>query len=1853
MNHSNIYKIVSDKLFELFYVDDHKYGEQQKNGTYKLIKGIITPVTIEDMLINKKSLLTYQELHIVNNALVKWICIDLDISKKEIDNNEVNENNLQAVKKTADLVSDFLEIKEIPHLIECSGRRGFHIWVFFDQLISKENAYYFIQYIFSSVKNIFEKDIVADLFPKVPYTNPNSKGIGYGIKLPLSQNKVSGKLSFLVHKHDFFNFNSNDWLKEVNSDFLEQQLEILNNVQTVSLKQIEPYIKESSKNSVYSKLFPIRQQITSKLPQNITLENILHALRKCENMNRILKDYEKGLGNKERAILVGLLGQLKSTNNPDFGKNILFELFSRIKGFDEKITLKKLETLHYFKPITCKSLGPCSTCEESSISSPIELIDGVQLERLPAFAIENIDKIIFNKIQKSLINYSLKNDEVPLFPQLELIKSIEFNDISTNISQIYNGNHKFIVESYRFQRNEINKTRDLYNIDPVNNFISVYFTFQLNNLFYSEISNNSYGYEFSSSFYKDNLFNNWFINWAKYTKKVENTLYGKEYEDYFLIKLDIKSFYDRIDLKRLKIKLFEEAPNAIKNKLNELDEESINKYKSIIDYLIKLSEKTTGNKDKGLPQGPAFARYLAEIYILGLDSLIENKFIIDQKREFYNRFVDDIFIFVESEERANELFNNIKEWLSINNLEFNNEKTKIINVKEYKESGEYHKFKDNVKYDINFASRNKTLLSEVEIQEAISKLESLTEEVKFGLKDNLRFFYSQFTDNKRLNAIRKKMADILPFSDNGRGALYLMFYSNLVSNFPENFWSIRNKINNIKGLSLTHYLNTILSNEELCLSKKIEIDEIIKSIYQRDDITDADRLLITILKLKTNNQTVLNYNDKISHSALKLPGLELIKDYWPFIKNQLSNLDKNEFLKELEKIILQQTFSKEFLNLLADYAFLRFSEWQSTNSISFLEEESILKQYYQIITFLTLFCESDFKYVNPSWKILLNTSKNLGKFKNTKHQYHWITKIEKFLYTDFSKNSYTLILSNRKGANIGNIDCENEFLEQYRNLLLVLLFDKDKASGTDHFKDDVLKNIDVTDSLFFKWISNTNTTLYPDIEDICLKNIALNGFIVLKNNNTFFVKDIYDNTITSKYNYLNIDDQYLGGKEIEYNLKPERIKDKLKKTNFNDFIKSLNKIIVSHKNFKDKFDANYPYFYQPYDSVSNNPAVPFYSDYEKIINSNGEDVTIDVSTYWAEIVNMLKIEDISNIPLTNENSKYNFQVKDINERFFPISSLLINSETSKINFIEAFISNISSDNTIFQYQYDWSVTVFKLSQKLNNSNNPIINYLKIHFDTFNGDNLAIDILFSIDENLVIKNKTLEDFCNTILSSLSTFTNQIQQGEIDFVQIVDNYIPTSFNTNFTPLKRNDLEKSDIEIKVNKNLLSQNDSYTLIINGKKYEATEAYYFNNLIQEFQLESLGSLYDKIKGNDFFITTLENQLFIYVPEIEILKCYDRISKRKSEVYDTIFSTTSSDNLNDYVEYINLFPKNTNYANVKAIVEGLSELDEIKSKLNCHLNNSFNSIDRTINWLTLFNDDSIEGSELKNYMDKKGYNLSKLYRAILFVLNKHVFISKEDIKFFKENLEERINDKNNIIFSLKNYLSDSNGLKRLMDKVGFEERKIDLLTNFDKLCSNTVSKKLIIISDIFISGSQTKKALEYYLKTDHKDEVSLIQFNDHKPSKNSRSPIEERYFTFNSLEKSNFFLENFKFFEEIIFVSPLMTKKFQTNMKIFLKDINPKLSFKTNNLLDEESYLLGQININKEDKELFIKLLTDEALISKIFNVKNKEYSQSINSLEKRNLILRIKSLPTQHIYLFTLLPKRGGPSLLDYVKNW
>ncbi|PPK94008.1 reverse transcriptase (RNA-dependent DNA polymerase) [Nonlabens xylanidelens] len=1860
----DIQKKISEKLFNTFYVDDYKYGKQLSDGSYRLIKQRITSVTIEDMLKESKSLLTYQELHTLNDANIKWICIDLDISKQEIDLNTVNKENLKLVKKSADEICSFLKTIEIPYLLEFSGRRGFHIWITFEELLSKEDGYYLIQYILSNTQ--LQKNIIADKFPASSTVSKNSKGIGKGVKLPLSQNKGSNKLSFFIDDKNEFNFDENKWLSVPNADFLERQYQILNNNKSVSKKFIQNLISDFKlNNSVEEKYSKSQVKKDTYLSEDITLDKILNSLKKCEHLKIILTDYQKGLGNRERNILCGLLGNLKTHNDPDFGRNILLELFSKIKGFNEEITIKKLANIKYLSPVTCKSLGNCDSCQKNNIKSPIELIDGVILEDKPSFEIKNIDSKLFYNLKKALNKYSRSNDEVPLFTQIEKTEFTSELEIQSLIEEVLNGQFPIEDKGFKFERIEGKKTRILYNLEHHNNIISTYFTFVLNNLFYTEISNFSYGYELSPSFYNENIFTNWFVNWGKFSKNIEQVIFNQEFDNHFLIKIDIKGFYDNVNIQRLSIKLYEEAPGNIKTVLNELAPEDQVKYKNIVSYLINLSKLTTNNNEKGLPQGPAYARYLAEIYLLGLDKIIENFISLNQGREFYYRFVDDAYIFLEDEERAIELYASIEKWLNINDLLLNQSKTEICNVKEYRESDRFSRYKDDVKYTINKVNKTKNVLSDKEINDTIKLLDNLTIDARFGLKDNLRFFYFQFKDDNRLTYIRKRLAEILPFSKEGRGTLYMIFYKDLIATLPNVFIDLIKILDKVKGLSLTHYLNTILLEWDKINFTITDFTNLIEKTTEKVDLSRADKLLITVIAMRKNLSLPDIFIEKlpvdIKKLAIETPNIKYSMQNYSNLESVLKEINDSEyFIKELYKIINHNELDLEVANKLAKYSFTRMTEWsESPDKTLFLNDEKNLLIYFHCISYFTLFYNvKEHKNLSESWLILLTKADEIKI--DEKVEFNWLTKLDNFKNSDFSSGSYNVLLADTAGSAFGEYKSTSSLVKKFNNVLMFRLF-----SGKDSF-DEFIDDIDVykNDSLFYKWLKNKQVTLYPEDHKICMQNLAVNGLIVLENRREkkIFIKSLNDDIDPSMFAFIKPLESDKG--EFEYSKEDfELIHEKLESTSFAKFITSLSSKITKHEKFKKDYKVNYPVLYTPVYLKKGEPLVPFYSiKNNKAITAEGQINENDINYYWHNLFYIIKKESrYANIKIVSEDNDYNFSVKYFDANFFPQSELIIESGSGsdKVKFIKQFSDIVKDANieSINDFQYYWSTTILEL---LKEDKFLLTKYLNIHFTHFKEGDEIKDILFCINEYSNTNDTTLKSFFNSIYDSILKFELQLtNQGSLisktfnHYIKSIEESLLTVQNENFPQEKLISRDFSNKKITTIKvfNATTTKRENKIVINDINISLADILLYNSSTSCFEYIDEDKIPLLTDNKYSFIKEQGDKYYVYIAENEIDKSFDRIQDR-IEIYNSL---QEGDDL-DIQKALLLFPKSNSLEKATEFYEAKDTL-ELESNLKNHYKDSIETKERIINWLSLFNEENIAGSKLKDFFDLKenDYKIENLYSAIIDLLKKHIPITNDDVSFFSKELEKYHLSDDFIIFPLKHTGRDGkNGLARLLEKCSIEPRDIDFEKYaeiiFTEDCSN---KTLIIPNDILISGTQTSKALEYYL-TEYTD------FEEFKGETAKREDKKEKYFYINEEHKLKTLKENFIKVKEIIFISPVITKEFKTNISKKLKEygVDGNINFVQNKILEKPDYSIGKKSFNERHKKIIYTLLKDRELLKKIFNCDSKwsNYKNGVKSddiIDESNTLLRIGSLPSRHIQLLSLKPKNGALPLLDYVGNW
>jgi hypothetical protein len=589
--------------------------------------------------------------------------------------------------------------------------------------------------------------------------------------------------------------------------------------------------------------------------------------------------------------------------------------------------------------------------------------------------------------------------------------------------------------------------------------------------------------------------------------------------------------------------------------------------------------------------------------------------------------------------------------------------------------------------------------------------------------------------------------------------------------------------------------------------------------------------------------------------------------------------------------------------------------------------------------------------------------------------------------------------------------------------------------------------------------------------------------------------------------------------------------------------------------------------------------------------------------------------------------------------------------------LKQFISYVDEDAniSIFQFQYYWSCVVYEFIKKLNNGNQDYINFLKVHFDLFTKEEENIDIFFSVNDKIELKDNNLYEFFKTIKSSINIFQSEVSTNRTDFIELLDSYIPQLFCSTESEKLIFDLknfELINIAVISTRSRISGMTNFTLVINDEEIiEEVNVYLFSDFKREFEIKKIEEIETFLKKEKIFSYRLGNDIFLYHPENEILYSYRRINERK-ELYEEVLSQNTPDS-----NLRKLFPENKYYRTALDSFNAFHQNTSLIKKLEFQYINDFEIKDRIVNWLSNFNEKSIEGSKLEKYIKEKS-SIQNLHHSILTVLDKHISLDDNYISFFKKEIESFIVSPKATFFTIKNPLNDQNGLFRLMEQAKQDnDRHSHFDDMFEKLCLNEIDfNELVIISDISISGTQFIKAIKNYYFKNFEDNNELNEFFL-KGSEKIKSPSKEKYFNLISKEKSDIFKSNFRNFEKIIFLSPIMTESFKDVVKSIFEElkINSKVEFVCCEPALKEEHLFKNISFNKGRKELFNVLLNDIELLSNLFKMNSRakrNYIKSLEEIDNANLIFRLGSLTKKHIQLFTLEPKKGKKAL-DYIKEW
>lgn len=783
VNRNDIKYQIAQKLFEYYVMNDKYVAIQMPDGNYIPKRITSTPMLFFDMLESGSSLGMYQQQN--GKKWIKWMCLDFDCKEPDQLPELLEKYVLPAATELCKL--------GIHYLAEFSGRRGVHLWILTKGIISKEQGYKIVERMTEPYKVFIQQEdsFGLDLFPAVA---GGGMKLGKQVKLPLSVHRKGGRSFFIP---DIINMKYEEWKKLPDqSNFWEIQLKILQTYELNDLEElwsqlkITPDEEQKEKGLLYKKEYII-------VNKKLSLEEIREKCAECSVFSSILQRAVKGnLRYLDRLVLVGCFGNFQNNE-------LILDIMRQQKNYNEDITkqyLSKLENRYY--PVTMQylydlygeeiepGLEPQMTILEyvaGKLNFDVTVIQRIKAEE-KKIREKNID--YFRMIRDKELRYMQYDDEVLSvndYLEMSKMKQYDFQYIMEQFQDIITGKKKDVDSPIKFsiyRRMEEGKKepRMLITLCPEERILTTALAYELLETmgFYMH----SYSYNMNFFYETGSVFMPWYDSWSRFQKDVESYLYLDIFKQNGLIKLDLSSFYDSIYLHAL----FQQM-EQINGKVYK--EESEKKIKDIMHYLGVYTEKLmyqVRGKVCGVPQGPAYARILAEMFLTAIIDSFYVTFGYPKENCRFLRYVDDMFIVYRGID-GKELLKHFSAYISAKGMAVNwNKFLHYEKIADMKESEKKAIFEDGAaNYEIK-GIQELELEDEEQREEKVEKFEKyLNRKGKWNIRD-ANFILNRYLDPIFVEKYLNQYAEILVEQTVGRGSIYKHLYEEI---FKRDNWLIR------------------------------------------------------------------------------------------------------------------------------------------------------------------------------------------------------------------------------------------------------------------------------------------------------------------------------------------------------------------------------------------------------------------------------------------------------------------------------------------------------------------------------------------------------------------------------------------------------------------------------------------------------------------------------------------------------------------------------------------------------------------------------------------------------------------------------------------------------------------------------------------------------------------------------------------------------------------------------------------------------------------------------------------------------------------------------------------------------
>lgn len=735
----------------MFVINTSAAGIQQKDGRYITKYIPITPTLIENMILSKGSMGCYQQGY--RTGYIKWICLDFDCKDK------VNPDVFRLYKDTVLPVIQFLDTCNIKYLTEFSGRRGIHIWIVFDCIIKKSVG-------FRILKEIIKKTPIKaddpnrewdlDLFPATDTSRNNI--VGKQVKFPLSKHKSGGMSYFFVSDFVYRNDLCTDIFFEDQYQYLDEYCE--NNIASV--------MNALDLNSIYDREYNYKYKKYRFLDiKNVSTDNIWEALRETKVFFHIYNRMKRGQAlHKDWIVLLGTLspcdknGELVRAIFKEFPNYDEEKTTENIKKYKEKYFPATFEYLYYIYDLEIED----NLCPKMTGFIYLARKLGIPEEMIQEYSTLSEMKTITNvedTVRKEK-NYLLYNDESPdvyIWNQLNLMRKFDLARVENEINTaILNGYFEGFPEGFRIfvRRESDSKNRSLISLSAKERVLTTQLALELCQEYKRRWKSYSYRPSLTS---RTDIFYAWYQSWGDYIDRIRAFLEVPFFSAYKVMMIDLKGFYDHIDF----LTVFE----ALKK---DASDKAVNILKYLIGYNDCLMAQINTGKRKGVPQGPAYARIIAEIFLNRIMSEIESGYENDIT---ILRYVDDIIIVSIPTFDIEKLFIDIQDVFLEYGLPINTDKSKcfgmIGNLTEDQKALLLHS--DNFNYELRFDQSNGVLLA----QECKENLNRYLRTHEFDMR-SIGYIFGNKTLKEAKAYYFKNYKEAIISSDIGRGSNFRRFY---------------------------------------------------------------------------------------------------------------------------------------------------------------------------------------------------------------------------------------------------------------------------------------------------------------------------------------------------------------------------------------------------------------------------------------------------------------------------------------------------------------------------------------------------------------------------------------------------------------------------------------------------------------------------------------------------------------------------------------------------------------------------------------------------------------------------------------------------------------------------------------------------------------------------------------------------------------------------------------------------------------------------------------------------------------------------------------------------------------------